>query len=28
MWTRDALQELIQTRLGDHRFMVVANREP
>jgi trehalose 6-phosphate synthase len=28
MWTKDALQELIQTRLRDHRFIVVANREP
>jgi trehalose 6-phosphate synthase len=28
MWTKDALQELIQTRLRDQPFIVVANREP
>src|SRR5947207_9425256 len=28
MWSIDALQDLTQTRLGDHRFIVVANREP
>ncbi len=28
MWTKDALQELIRTRLGGHRFILVANREP
>src|SRR5262245_54369088 len=28
MWTKDTLQELVRKRLGDHRFMVVANREP
>jgi trehalose 6-phosphate synthase len=28
MWTRDALQELSQTKLGDHRLILVANREP
>jgi alpha,alpha-trehalose-phosphate synthase [UDP-forming] len=28
MWTKDALQELIQSKLADHRLMVVANREP
>jgi trehalose 6-phosphate synthase len=28
MWTKDALQELIQTRLGDRRLILVANREP
>ena len=28
MWTKDALQELIQTRLGDHRLLLVSNREP
>ena len=28
MWTKDALQQLIQTKLADYRFMVVANREP
>jgi trehalose 6-phosphate synthase len=28
MWTKDALQELIQTRLREHRLIVVANREP
>lgn len=28
MWTKDAMQELIQSRLRDHRFVVVANREP
>lgn len=28
MWTKDALQDLIQTRLRDHRMILVANREP
>jgi alpha,alpha-trehalose-phosphate synthase [UDP-forming] len=28
MWTKDALQELIQTKLAGYRLMVVANREP
>jgi alpha,alpha-trehalose-phosphate synthase [UDP-forming] len=28
MWTKDALQQLIRDRLGDHRFLVVSNREP
>jgi trehalose 6-phosphate synthase len=28
MWTRDSLQDLIQTRLRDHQFIIVANREP
>jgi alpha,alpha-trehalose-phosphate synthase [UDP-forming] len=28
MWTKDALQELIQSRLREHRLIVVANREP
>ncbi len=28
MWTKDALQELIQTKLGDHQLLLVANREP
>jgi alpha,alpha-trehalose-phosphate synthase [UDP-forming] len=28
MWTKDALQDLIHTKLSDHRFLVVANREP
>src|SRR5438067_3319271 len=28
MWTKDALQELIHTRLGGHRLLLVANREP
>lgn len=28
MWTREALHELIETRLRDHRLIVVANREP
>lgn len=28
MWTKDALQELIHTRLRDHQFLLVANREP
>jgi trehalose 6-phosphate synthase len=28
MWTKDALHTLIQTRLGDSRFVLVANREP
>jgi alpha,alpha-trehalose-phosphate synthase [UDP-forming] len=28
MWTKQALQELIQSRLGDRKFLLVANREP
>src|SRR5438105_3634268 len=28
MWSINALQELIETRLRDHRLIVVANREP
>lgn len=28
MWTKDALQDLIRTKLGDHRLILVANREP
>ncbi len=28
MWTKDALQDLIQTKLGGRRFILVANREP
>ena len=28
MWTKDALQELIQTQLGDRRVILVGNREP
>jgi alpha,alpha-trehalose-phosphate synthase [UDP-forming] len=28
MWTKQGLQELIRTRLCNHRFIVVANREP
>jgi alpha,alpha-trehalose-phosphate synthase [UDP-forming] len=28
MWTKDALHELIDNKLRDHRFIVVANREP
>jgi len=28
MWTKDALQDLIRTRLDDHRMILVANREP
>ena len=28
MWTKKALQELIHTKLGDHRLILVANREP
>jgi alpha,alpha-trehalose-phosphate synthase [UDP-forming] len=28
MWTKDALQELTQTRLADHRLVLVSNREP
>src|SRR5437879_4441675 len=28
MWTKDALQDLIQTRLGDRRLILRANREP
>jgi trehalose 6-phosphate synthase len=28
MWTKDALQDLAETRLGDHRLILVANREP
>jgi alpha,alpha-trehalose-phosphate synthase [UDP-forming] len=28
MWTRDALQDLIHAKLGAHRLILVANREP
>src|ERR1700679_375270 len=28
MWTKDALQDLIQTRLGDRQLMLLSNREP
>lgn len=28
MWTKQAVHDLIETRLGDHRFLIVANREP
>jgi alpha,alpha-trehalose-phosphate synthase [UDP-forming] len=28
MWTKEALHELIRTRLRDHQLIVVANREP
>jgi len=28
MWTKDALQELLQSKLGDRRLILVANREP
>jgi trehalose 6-phosphate synthase len=28
MWNREALHELIETRLREHRLIVVANREP
>jgi trehalose 6-phosphate synthase len=28
MWTRDGLQELIQSRLAEHRLILVSNREP
>jgi alpha,alpha-trehalose-phosphate synthase [UDP-forming] len=28
MWTKDALQDLIRTKLGGHRLLLVANREP
>jgi trehalose 6-phosphate synthase len=28
MWTKEALLDLLETRLGDHRLIVVANREP
>ena len=28
MWTKDALQELIRTKLGDQRLLIVSNREP
>jgi trehalose 6-phosphate synthase len=28
MWTKDALQELIEDKLGGRRFILVANREP
>jgi alpha,alpha-trehalose-phosphate synthase [UDP-forming] len=28
MWNKDAFQELIQTRLADHRLILVSNREP
>jgi len=28
MWTKEALHDLIETQLGDHQFLLVANREP
>jgi trehalose 6-phosphate synthase len=28
MWTKEALHDLLETKLGDHRLIVVANREP
>src|SRR5258708_7685193 len=28
MWTKDALQDMIQTQVGDRRFILVSNREP
>ena len=28
MWTKDALQDLIHTQVGDRRFILVGNREP
>src|SRR6185295_17603561 len=28
MWTKDGLQQLIQSRLAGHRLILVANREP
>ncbi|MGH7455270.1 MAG: trehalose-6-phosphate synthase, partial [bacterium] len=28
MWTKEALHELIQSKLRNYRFIVVANREP
>ena len=28
MWNKDALQDLIRTKLGDHQLILVANREP
>jgi trehalose 6-phosphate synthase len=28
MWTRDALHDLIDTKLSDHQFILIANREP
>src|SRR6266702_8806772 len=28
MWTKDALQDMIQTQVGDRRFILVGNREP
>lgn len=28
MWTKDALQEMIRTQVGDRRFILVGNREP
>src|SRR3972149_8042220 len=28
MWSRDSLQDLVKTRLGDYLFIVVSNREP
>src|SRR5437773_3698796 len=28
MWTKSALQDLVQARLADHRLILVANREP
>jgi trehalose 6-phosphate synthase len=28
MWTKEALYDLLETKLGDHRLIIVANREP
>src|SRR5271170_8182580 len=28
MWTKDALQDLTTSRLGDHQLILVSNREP
>ena len=28
MWTKEALHELIETRLSEYQLIVVANREP
>jgi len=28
MWTKESLQELVRTKLGDYLFIVVSNREP
>ncbi len=28
IWTRETLQDLIRSRMGDYRFILVANREP